>query len=213
MYIKWIVCNVPSQLQKQFLLAQEAWSKTSKSKGFIGQTGGWNIKNTNEACIISFWKNKESLQHFMNNLHDVIFANNNQIATYSSIKVSYFNALMNIEGELKNISDVISNSKLIRIADCIVKEDKINHFEEVQKTIWIPTMKKATGILGGKFSINEQHKLNYLVSTFWDSETHHQNYIKTQLPVNQKNAKIEVDLKSITGKLVLIEKSWNVISK
>lgn len=210
MYIKWIVCTVPNSKKEEFSIAQEKWNKTAEANGFLAQTGGWNIKNTNEACIIAFWKNKESLQNFMTNLHDVIFTNNNQISTYSSIKVGYFNALMNMEGETNNILEAISNSKFIRIADCIVKKDKIKHFEEVQKTIWIPTMKKAKGMLGGKFSLNEKDQFNYLVSTFWDSENHHQNYVQNQLLLNQKSANITSDLDAISGKFMVNEKKWTV---
>jgi len=54
MYIKWIVCKVPTSKKKQFSIAQEKWNKMAKANGFIAQTGGWNLKNTNEACIIVF---------------------------------------------------------------------------------------------------------------------------------------------------------------
>ncbi|MDX1828247.1 MAG: DUF4937 domain-containing protein [Lutibacter sp.] len=210
MYIKWIVCDVPIAKKEQFTIAQEKWKRTVESKGFIAQTGGWNLKNTNEAHIIVFWKNKESLLHFMENLHDTIFLDSYQDTTYSSITINYFNSLMNMEGESKNIFVAITNSKFIRIADCIVKNDKTNHFEEVQKSIWIPSMKNATGMLGGKFSINEQNKLNYLVHTFWDEKNHHQNYVQNQLPLNQKSADITSDLDSISGKFIEIEKKWTV---
>jgi len=210
MYIKWIVCEVPNDKKEQFTIAQEKWKRTAESEGFIAQTGGWNLKNPNEACTIVFWENKESLLYFMEHLHDTIFIDNHQITTYSSITINYFNSLMNMEGESKNILETISNSKFIRIADCIVKNGKTNHFEEVQKSIWIPSMKKATGMLGGKFSINEQNKLNYLVHTFWDSKKQHQNYVQNQLPLNQKSADITSDLDSISGKFIEIEKKWTV---
>lgn len=210
MYIKWIVCEVPIAKKEKFSKAQEKWNKTVESKGFIAQTGGWNLKNTNEACIIAFWENKESLLYFMKHFHDAIFLDNKQVNTYSSITVSYFNSLMNMEGESKNIIETLHNSKFIRIADCTVKEGQTNHFEEVQKSIWIPSMKKATGMLGGKFSINEQNKLNYLVHSFWASKKQHQNYVQNQLPLNQKSAYISNDLDTISGKFIEIEEKWTV---
>jgi heme-degrading monooxygenase HmoA len=210
MYIKWIVCEVPIAKKKQFTIAQEKWKRTAESDGFIAQIGGWDLKNVNEAHIIVFWKNKNSLLYFMEHLHDTIFLDNHQNTTYSSITINYFNSLMDMVGELKNIFETIPNSKFIRIADCIVKNNKTNHFEEVQKSIWIPSMKKVTGMLSGKFSINEQNKLNYLVHTFWDSKKHHQNYVQNQLPLNQKNANITSDLDSISGKFIEIENKWTV---
>ncbi len=210
MYIKWIVCTVPDNKKEEFSKAQEKWSKTSESDGFIAQTGGWNLKNPNEACIIAFWKNKESLQNFMNHLHDSIFIDNQQITTYANIQIKYFDSFLNIDGIAKNISEATQKSKFIRIADCLVNKDKIHHFEEMQQSIWMPSMKKAKGMQRGKFSINEQNRYNYLVSTFWDTEKNHQNYIENQLPTNQKLTNISSDLQTIDGKFIAIEKKWNI---
>jgi len=114
----------------------------------------------------------------MEYLHDIIFLDNHQITSYSSIQIKHFNSLMNMEGESKNIIEAIYNSNFFRIADCIANDNKIHHFEEVQKSVWIPSMEKTAGMLGDKFSVNEQNKFNYLVSTFWSSENHHQYYVK-----------------------------------
>jgi len=46
MYIKWIICTVLDNKKEEFSKAQEKWSKTSESDGFIAQTGGWNFKKT-----------------------------------------------------------------------------------------------------------------------------------------------------------------------
>lgn len=211
MYIKWIVCEVPTKHKKQFSIAQEKWIKTKEAKGFIAQTGGWNLLNPKEACIISFWKDKESLTNFMNNLHDDIFFQNQQSATYTSITVSYYNSLLTMEGSENSIPKAIKKGQLLRIADCEVKQNKKTHFIEVQKSIWLPTMKKSEGMLGGKFAVKVTNSLNYLVSTFWDSESNHKKYLQMQLPMNQKAANINDDLKSIQGKLVLLEKSWKII--
>lgn len=69
-------------MRKEFSASQEKWKDTTKADGFIAQAGGWNLLNLNEACIISFWKDRESLDWFMQNLHDEIFQNNKQAATY-----------------------------------------------------------------------------------------------------------------------------------
>jgi len=165
------------------------------------------LKKPNEVCIIAFWKNKESLQNFMNHLHDVIFLDNQQITTYADIQIKYFNSLLNMDGTSKNIGEAIQKSNFIRIADYLVNENKIHHFEEAQKSIWIPSMKKTKGMLGGKFSINEQNKNNYLVSTFWDSK----KIIKTILKINYlqiKNLQILVVIyKLSTEKLLPLKKN------
>jgi len=90
MYIKWIVCEVKEGMKKAFSKAQEQWAVTSHSKGFVGQIGGWELNNKNTACILSFWENQEYLEHFMANLHDKVFFNNNQADYYDSIHVEYY---------------------------------------------------------------------------------------------------------------------------
>jgi hypothetical protein len=79
MDIKWIICTVKNNQKQAFSEIQQKWSLTANSNGFIGQIGGWNILNLNEACILSFWENKESLDAFMKNIHDKIFSNNREL--------------------------------------------------------------------------------------------------------------------------------------
>ena len=90
MFIKHIICTVKPENRLAFSKAQKAWSKTKKSEGFIGQIGGWNVVNNNEARIVSFWDKKSHLDKFMKDMHDVISNKNNQEKTYESITVSHF---------------------------------------------------------------------------------------------------------------------------
>jgi hypothetical protein len=65
MHIKWIVCEIKNSFEKEFSTAQEQWIETQNSVGFIGQVGGWDLNHNKTACIISFWKNRDSLNLFM----------------------------------------------------------------------------------------------------------------------------------------------------
>lgn len=183
MYIKWIVCDVKKNLRQEFSFAQQKWETTKNATGFIGQVGGWNLKNNYEACLVSFWTKKESLLGFMKNLHDEIFFKNQQKKTYEAVSVTYFKSKLDMPGAANDLVDAIEKAKLVRIADCLVKTKKVRHFENVQKTIWIPEMKKAKGMLGGKFSLAEDKINRYLVTTFWDSVKNHRNHVEKNLPV------------------------------
>ncbi|MGV6846521.1 MAG: YdbC family protein [Lutibacter sp.] len=211
MYIKWIVCQVNNHQKNAFSLAQEKWRETASCNGFLGQVGGWNLQNNNEACIISFWKDKESLTNFMNNIHDYIFFKNKQSKTYTSISIAYFKSILTMEGSENSISKAIKNGQILRIAVCEVQQNKKTHFLEVQKSIWLPTMKNSEGMLGGEFSINEKNNFQYLVSTFWDTLDNHHFYTQNQLPENKKAAKINEDIKMIKGYLVSLEQNWTVL--
>lgn len=213
MYIKWIVCSVPTSLNDKFSSSQEEWNRTNSAKGFIAQAGGWNLNDDDEteACIISFWENKEALINFMTNLHDQILSKNNQDQFYTSISVDHFNSILLMEGDSSTLTETISNSKLLRIADCIVKQDKMGHFEEVQKDIWLPEMKKAKGMLGGNFSKSANNTNKYLVSTFWDSRENLNSYANNILLGLRERADVSNDLDMITSKQILLVDSWKTI--
>jgi heme-degrading monooxygenase HmoA len=211
MYIKWIVCKVPVNSKKAFSSAQEKWIRTKSTKGFIAQAGGWNLNDETEACIISFWESEDALKYFMQNLHDQIVSENKQDKSYNSITVENYNRILSMEGE-SSLTEAINNAELLRIADCTVKDNKIEHFEEMQKDIWKPGMRTANGILGGCFSKSENDANKYLVSTFWNSLDNHIYYVKKILPRLSEKADAANDLDRITGKQILLVNSWNIIN-
>lgn len=213
MYIKWIVCQVNPNHIDSFSKAQEAWFELKTKKGFIAQTGGWNEINKNEACIIAFWENKDCLNYFMKEFHDKITEKNNQLITYEDIVIDYQNKLLNIEGEQKTLTGAVINSKLIRIADCRIKESNKSHFIEAQKKIWNPGMKKASGMLGGTFSLSDKEENKYLVISFWNSKEQHKNYTENLFPIYKKESKAEEDLININGKRIIVEEKWKIIKK
>lgn len=90
MYIKWIVCQVATNEKDNFSTAQEKWVNLLDSKGFIAQFGGWNISKPNEAFILSIWKSKKDLDHFMEYEHDLIYQKIQQKNTYNAISIKFF---------------------------------------------------------------------------------------------------------------------------
>jgi len=210
MYIKWIVCEVKDSFEKEFSIAQEQWIETQNSVGFIGQVGGWDLNHHKTACIISFWKNENALNLFMKNIHDKIFFNNSQSKYYNSIKVAYFNSVLKMVGKFDSLTDILNNGKVLRIADCIVREEKTAHFEAIQKKVWIPGMKKSQGMLGGEFSKSTANASGYLVSTFWDSIQNHEKYVKENLPKYKNESNLNHDIIKIIGRNIRLVDSWKI---
>ncbi|MBE0650848.1 MAG: YdbC family protein [Bacteroidales bacterium] len=211
MIIKWIVCEVEDEKKQAFSAAQEKWLEIKGAKGFLAQVGGWDLENQNVACIIAFWESRADLYSFMSNLHDKIFHGNNQVETYKSIQISHFYDRIEMRGSGESLLEAARLSKLLRIADCEAKPDRIAHFEKVQKEIWLPGMKDSNGMLGGVFSQDINQNNHYLVSTFWDTQENHSDYVKFKLPVFQKKADIKSDLLDITGRKVRLMDSWSII--
>jgi heme-degrading monooxygenase HmoA len=200
-------------MKEKFSFAQKNWIRLKNAKGFIAQAGGWNLNDETEACIISFWESEDALKYFMNNLHDQIVNENKQDQFYNSITVEHFNIFQMMDEESPSLNEAISNAKLLRIADCNVKDNKIKYFEEVQKDIWKPGMRTANGMLGGCFSKSENDANKYLVSTFWNSLDNHTYYVKKILPGLREKADAANDLDRITGKQILLVNSWNIINE
>ncbi|MCP5061162.1 MAG: DUF4937 domain-containing protein, partial [Ignavibacteriae bacterium] len=194
-----------------FSKAQEEWVDTKNTKGFIAQIGGWDINNSNEACILAFWEDQNSLKYFMENIHDKIFNNSKQEKTYKSISVNYFNLKFIMHGSEIDLTKRIKNATFLRIADCKVKPNKLNHFEDVQKSVWIQGMKEAKGMLGGEFSLSGKDSTRYLVSTLWDDANNHKSYVTNILPNLKEKSDVRNDLEKITGKQIFLENSWRII--
>ncbi len=211
MYIKWIVCEVKDNLEKEFSIAQERWIETQNSIGFIGQVGGVDLNNKRMACIISFWENECSLKLFMLKTHDKIFFNNKQSEFYNSIKVDHFNLVLKMEGEFEFLIDALNHGKFLRIAECIVKQDKVSHFETMQKEIWLPEMKNNKGMLGGGFSKDVNDATHYLVSTFWSSLKNHKEYVETNLSELKIESDVNNDTESIIGRQIILIDAWKII--
>jgi heme-degrading monooxygenase HmoA len=211
MYIKWIVCDVKKSLIQDFSLAQEKWIGIQNTEGLIGQLGGWDLKHANVACVISFWENEKFLKIFMQDIHDEIFLKNNQSEYYNSIEVEYFNSILSMEGESNTLLHALKSAKLLRIADCMVKQENADHFEKVQKEIWLQGMKNSKGMLGGKFSKSTNNASRYLVSTFWNSSESHANYVENNLQKLKIKADVQNDIDSIIGRQIVLVDTWNVL--
>jgi len=199
-------------MKEEFSFAQKNWIRLKNAKGFIAKEGGWDMNDETKACILSFWESEDTLKYFMNNLHDQIVSENKQDQFYNSITVEHYNRILSMEGESSSLTEAINNAELLRIADCTVKDNKIEHFEKVQKEIWKPGMRTAKGMLGGCFSKSENDANKYLVSTFWNSLDNHIYYVNSILPGLREKADAANDLDMITGKQILLVNSWNIIN-
>lgn len=127
MLLKHIICTVKPENRLAFSEAQKVWSKTKESDGFLCQIGGWNKNKQTEAVILSFWKDKLSLDSFMNKTHDDIFYPSKQLHTYDDIIISYFES-NNIDNNIF-INKIDTSENLITISksdDSTLKIDFLN---------------------------------------------------------------------------------------
>ena len=161
MLIKWIRAEVQNVNMHLFTSSQEGWSELSKVNGFLGQVGGWNLNNSNEACILGFWRDLDSYHDFMNLNHDEIYERSNQKGTFTNLKTNLYelNFYINNNDPLLFMNSV----NIIRVAECMVKTEKIEHFKQMQKSVWNPGMSKSNGFFGGVFASETRTSTEFLV--------------------------------------------------
>lgn len=210
MYIKLIKCHVVPENKVQFSKAQEKWRLISGTQGFIGQIGGWENQNSTNAYIIGFWESKKDLDRFMDEEHDKLLSNNHQDEYYSKIEVNFFQELIDMAGESTDIRDAIGKSKVIRIADCILRPNRKEHFIKIQNEVWYPGMKRVEGMLGGSFGVCNS-KNRYLVITLWSSIEHHKRYMNEEFHHLLSKVNLADDIEKISGSMMILEDEWNVL--
>ncbi len=209
MHIKWIICEVKEGFEKEFSIAQEQWGATRGATGFIGQIGGWDLNHSRTACIISFWKAEHYLKQFMKDTHDSIFFKNTQSEFYDTIQVGHFDSLSVRHDNYTPLLEALNYAEGIQVAEYIVRKEKVELFESVQKDIWVPEIKKIQGMLGTDIAKAIDNKPEYLVSTFWDKVQNLDKYAKQKMQeytsINMKN-----DIKTIITRNILLSDSWRI---
>ncbi|MEH7108850.1 YdbC family protein [Bacillus sp. JJ1764] len=210
MMIKRISCTVKEGKRDIFYEYQKQWEPISKVKGFLGQVGGWCETQPLTACIYSFWESQTDYQYFMMEVHDRIYVNSGQESTCTSIDVNLFQEKLRMSGLEDHFVNVLRNGHFFRVTLSQVKEQKTEHFVEMQKKVWNLGMEKAEGMLGGTFAFSQKESNYFLVLTGWKSENLHQKYIENDFPELLKTAKPKNDVLELTGEKFNVEEAWRV---
>lgn len=212
MYIKWIVCHVKKGFKVEFARAQEQWIKIQNAKGFIGQIGGWDLKNQHRAVIIGFWENQDAYKAFMLNIHDEIFQTNKQSEYYDFLENTFFSSLLFIDRTTHWFMDALQNAKMFQMDDYFVDEKSTNHFEQVQKSVCNHEMRRFEDILGTVFSKCVNHSFRYLILTFLNSCVSPKKNLKFNLDLLKTTVDIRKDIKSISTHQILLVDTWKVFN-
>lgn len=207
MIVKRISCQVKENQADAFSKYQEQWQPLNQITGFLGQVGGWSIKNQFTACIVSFWQSKDDYDYFMDYVHDDIFLNMDQSNTYTAIDVELFNTVFEIPGVEENIISVLKESHFIRTALCDVKDGRTSRFIEIQRSVWNPGLKMTGKMLGREFSSSLKADNRFFVFTGWLSKEAHQEYLNLTFPALKNQAMPELDLEEMIGEQFIIENS------
>ena len=211
MLIKWIVCEVAASKKERFSHAQQQWAEAAGLDGFLGQVGGWDIQAPGHACLVALWDSPEQYQTFMAGAHEAIVRKSAQAGTYDAIAVALFEALWEMPGQC-GLPRALALGTVLRVADCAVRDDRREHFLEVQRSVWMPGMAQAEGMLGGVFSQGRAANTRYLVATLWEDREAHARYVGECLPRLRAQAQVGRDVERLDAHLVQLEPSWRVLA-
>ncbi|MBO0839261.1 MAG: YdbC family protein [Sciscionella sp.] len=199
MLLKWIRCTVADR--PAFDRGQRDWAGLRELPGFLGQRGGWATDGT--ANILALWSDVASYQRFMAAEHDELAAG--QAGTIARTDVRLFQRRLPI-GQLPAGNGHIGGA--LRLAHCMVRANRIEHFIGVQSTVWNPGMNSTEGFVGGVFAQREE--LEFLVATQWASVADHVRYQAVRFPALRDRAQPTLDLERITGYVVDLDPGWSV---
>jgi len=209
--VKWIVCQVREEQRAAFDVAQRQWGRLANAPGFRGQIGGWDHADPTQACILALWEDERAYRHFMDKLHDEIADQNAQAHTYNAIQVSMAESLLPMPGRYPTLAAALANGTILRVADCAVRDDRVDHFTTVQAQVWLPAMAASAGMLGGAFSRQQTEHLRYLVTTLWDTPANHEHYAATSVPLLREQADVTSDLASLCAYCVMLVAQWTIL--
>lgn len=210
MIVKLIRCRVEDGAHDRFMSGQQRWRPLAQVQGFVGQIGGWRADDSDEAVIVGLWRDKASYEAFMSDVHDGLFERTGQKGSYASSEVSLWDSLLDMPGAESAMPAAMGRGALIRIALCEVLPDRREHFQQVQRDVWLPGMNAVPGMLAGVFSRSQQDESRYLVCTLWESAGAHAAYRADTLPALREQAEVKGDCRSMEGLIVPIEPSWRI---
>jgi len=210
MLVKWMKCLVESKNKNLFSSAQMEWASLKGVKGFVAQTGGWNLHNDNEACILSLWEDYTSYLKFMKNIHDAIAGKSRQADTYVSVAAALYNSAFKFNKDHIDEKEIIGGSKIIRSTECTTYKDREQQYVESQNSVWGPAMTNVAGFTGGYFSKRIEVESDFLVLTFWDSEKSHLDFIQDRLQFLRIQAGMENYMEKLAPRIIRTENSWTV---
>jgi heme-degrading monooxygenase HmoA len=202
MLVKWITCAVADR--PAFDRGQRRWEALRTVPGFIGQVGGWSVRDPATAHVFAFWASRTDHERFLAGPHDGLAET--QAGTYARIRVRLFDQRLAIREPLRL---QFAQAGQLRVAHCLVHPQRIEHFTDAQISVWNPGMGSAPGMPGGVFA--QAAEAEFLVLSMWASAADHEAYRTQRFPELRRQAGAADDLAEVAGDLIEVEQAWSVV--
>ncbi|MBO1416583.1 DUF4937 domain-containing protein [Streptomyces sp. FH025] len=205
MWGKWIDCRVRPGARAAFAAGQRRWAAIADQPGLVGQVGGWSPAD-GRALVLGLWADEPAYERFMGERHDAVAETAAQRDTWTAIRVAAGPVVQTVPISLP---DALEHAELLRVADCLLRPGRADHFLDVQREVWSPGMAAAGGLLAG--TVTRLAADRYLVTTLWSSAEAHAAYTAEVFPGLRARADVPADVETLTGHVLPLEPSWRVL--
>lgn len=211
MIVKWMKSKVPISQRQAFSLAQEEWSRFYQVSGLLGRVGGWNLKDSNEASILTFWKDEQSYMDYREEWHEKWVKESGLDQIIPTVSSHMYTKKLDIPGRgdfpIFHFED--GTEHLIKIGDIRAQKEKVEQFMLLQQSVWNISMSHAPGMLTGMFAESTSDPQRFVVLTRWRSEREYEAYENHLLP-KLSHWSYGNDMTQFQGRCIRLEQSWGV---
>ncbi|ODN43604.1 DUF4937 domain-containing protein [Piscirickettsia litoralis] len=212
MLVQWICGEVLDNQRDAFAKQQSDWQKElNVAPGFVAQAGGWDCHNEDEVSVLDFWQDRDAFEAFNQRPH-LELCGTDADNSCRLLSLSVFELSLMINGECDDFFTAISKCEVMRVAECTVKEDCVEHFLDAQRNIWAPGLKDAHALCAAVMH-NINNPRHHFVVSLWKDQKEHKNYTLRSLPVLRSQSEILKDVDFLWGKLVNFSPDWMMIKK
>ncbi|OAJ33568.1 DUF4937 domain-containing protein [Piscirickettsia salmonis] len=212
MLVQWICGEVIDSQREAFVKQQSDWQNALKAaSGFVAQAGGWDSHNEDDVSVLDFWQDRASFEQFNQRPHIELCGVGGK-QSCQLLSSSVFELSLMISGDYDDFFKAIPHCAVMRVAECTVKEDCVDHFLNAQQTIWAPGLKAAHALCAAVMQ-DIHNPMHHFVVSLWKDEKEHKNYTLRSLPVLRSQSEILKDVDFLWGKLVNFSPDWMVLKK
>ncbi len=149
---------------------------------------------------------------FMKHAHDRIFEARSQASLMSAWVTGLYESIMPIEVQRGTCPWRPEAASAVRATRCEVKATRIESFLSMQREVWNPGMRAASGFQGGHVARSLEHDHCFFVVTYWDSREAHDAYRADVFPGLKTRARTSNDIAELSGRVFGLDHQWTVAS-
>lgn len=207
MFLRWTVCRVADRERDSFAQTQALGTRGRPSSGFLGQVGGWEQQDSQQACLATFWRDENAFLRSMTLVGDAE-AGEPHDQTYLALSMESFEHLLEIPAQSQEMGDALWRATCLTVTEYWVRKGRVPHFLSMQRRVWRPGSQLVPGHLFGLLFKDQSLPHRFLSVHFWEQPEQVQEYRQDKALVLMELSQLEQDVESQSQHLILLEPRW-----